>query len=202
VTGTLRFGTVTRQMLNLWGTGYGVGVQSWTTYLRTDGNFAFYKGGSHSDEPLNAGGGTALATLASDGTLTLGGRLVSRAGREIRTASNSLSLTATNWTALNDMNLKITTTGNPVLVMFKTGGVQSSGGTQSGQFRLLVAGVQVAYTKHEFHNDGWELRDVSLTWLATNLPAGTHEVKVEWAASNRLLCCLYNDTRHLIAVEL
>jgi hypothetical protein len=72
VAGALSFGKATRQMLNLWGTEYGLGVQSWTTYLRTGGNFAFYKGGSHTDEQLNAGGGTALATLASDGTLTAG----------------------------------------------------------------------------------------------------------------------------------
>lgn len=70
VSGSLGFGSAVRQMVNLYGTGYGIGVQSSTTYLRTDGNFAFYKGGSHNDGQLNAGGGTALATLAADGTLT------------------------------------------------------------------------------------------------------------------------------------
>jgi hypothetical protein len=135
--------------------------------------------------------------------VVVNGRLQTASGREIRTASNRLELTSTNWTPMPDMNLKITTTGNPVLMLFKTGGVQGAGGMQSGQFRLMVEGQQVAYTKHEFHNpSGWELRDVSLTWLATNLPAGRHEVTVEWAASNKLYCCLYDDTRHLIAVEL
>lgn len=72
VTGTLSFGNVSRQMVNLWGTGYGIGVQSFTTYLRTDRNFAFYKGGSHNDAELNPGGGAALATLGGDGTLQAG----------------------------------------------------------------------------------------------------------------------------------
>ncbi|HEX5869038.1 MAG TPA: tail fiber domain-containing protein [Longimicrobium sp.] len=72
VTGALGFGSAVRQMVNLWGTGYGLGVQSSTLYLRSDANFAFYRGGSHNDAQLNEGGGTALATLTSDGTLTAG----------------------------------------------------------------------------------------------------------------------------------
>lgn len=63
ITGTLRFGSAVRQMLNLWGTGYGLGVQSSTTYLRSDGSFAFYKGGSHVDAQLDPGGGTALLSV-------------------------------------------------------------------------------------------------------------------------------------------
>ncbi len=46
---SLSFGSITRQMINLWGTGYAIGVQSRTTYFRSDYNFAFYEGGSHSD---------------------------------------------------------------------------------------------------------------------------------------------------------
>lgn len=72
VSGSLGFGSAVRQMVNLWGTGYGIGVQSGTLYLRSDSNFAFYKGGSHHDGQINPGGGTALATLYPDGTLTAG----------------------------------------------------------------------------------------------------------------------------------
>jgi hypothetical protein len=311
VTGALSFGSATRQMLNLYGADYGIGVQNSTTYLRTGGNFAFYKGGSHNDGLLNTGGGTALATLTADGMLTAGafrfgnnsvikadqggsielggdndtagtgipyidfhynglkqdyntriindangqlsvwagvvqlgcydfkmghtarrgtpgralvdntttlvinygadwaggvlvnGRLQTQSGRVVKTATGKQDLTATSWTDMADMTLSITTTGNPVLVLFKTGGVQTTGGTTlRGQFRMLVAGVQVAYTRHEFHNAGWELRDVSLSWLATPA-AGTHEVKVQWAAEGGTLsCCWYGDNRTLIAVEL
>ena len=43
--GVLGFGSKTRQMINLWNANYGIGVQTWTHYFRTDKNFAWYKGG-------------------------------------------------------------------------------------------------------------------------------------------------------------
>lgn len=63
-TDTLSFGSTTRQMLNLWGTSYGFGVQSGTLYARSDDAFAWYEDGVHSDAALNPGaGGTRLMTL-------------------------------------------------------------------------------------------------------------------------------------------
>ncbi|GCL56492.1 phage tail Collar [Microcystis aeruginosa NIES-3806] len=60
-------------MLNLWGTGHGIGVQNNTTYFRTSDNFAWYKGGSHNHGPLNAGtNGTSLMTLNTSGNLVIG----------------------------------------------------------------------------------------------------------------------------------
>src|SRR5262249_49947676 len=37
-TPSLSFGSTTRQMINLWGTSYGIGVQGYTTYFRCDGS--------------------------------------------------------------------------------------------------------------------------------------------------------------------
>jgi Chaperone of endosialidase len=70
--GNLSFGTQTRQMLNLWGMQYGIGVQTATVYFRTDNagannGFAWFKGGTHSDGVADAGGGTTLMTLTSAG---------------------------------------------------------------------------------------------------------------------------------------
>lgn len=72
----LSFGTQTRQMLNLWGTQYGIGVQSYTLYFRTDnsfpgGGFAWYQGGVHADMPPgNPGvGGKTLMLLDGTGSL-------------------------------------------------------------------------------------------------------------------------------------
>jgi hypothetical protein len=70
--GNLSFGMTTRQMLNLWGTQYGIGVQTATVYFRTDNaaannGFAWFKGGTHNDGVANAGGGTTLMTLTSAG---------------------------------------------------------------------------------------------------------------------------------------
>ncbi|MDW8309086.1 MAG: tail fiber domain-containing protein, partial [Verrucomicrobiales bacterium] len=64
----LDFGSQTRQMINLWGGVYGIGVQTSTHYFRTGGHtndgFAWYQGGTHSDTALDPGtGGTLLARL-------------------------------------------------------------------------------------------------------------------------------------------
>jgi trimeric autotransporter adhesin len=87
--GSLSFGSQVRQMLNLWGTQYGIGVQSSTVYFRTDNasglanGFAWYKGGTHNDAAQNAGGGTTMMKL--DGTgLTVNGTLVSASDRNVK----------------------------------------------------------------------------------------------------------------------
>lgn len=71
-TGALSFGSTTRQMLNLWGTQYGIGVQSYDTYFRTDNGagFAWYSGGAHSDGHYDPGsGGSTLMTLDANSGL-------------------------------------------------------------------------------------------------------------------------------------
>jgi hypothetical protein len=66
---SIHFGAQTRQMLNLWGAEYGIGVQGGNMYFRADGNyegtgFAWHRGGSHSDAHNNPGaGGATLMTL-------------------------------------------------------------------------------------------------------------------------------------------
>ncbi len=72
LTGNLGFGSATRQMMNLWGTIYGIGVQADTQYYRTNNYFAWYKGGVHNDAAFNAGGGTVLMKLDNLGNLTIG----------------------------------------------------------------------------------------------------------------------------------
>ena len=70
----LNFGEDTRQMINLWSTGYGIGVQSRTQYFRADAHFAWFRGGTHNDETFNPGGGTRLMALNEAGDLILSGR--------------------------------------------------------------------------------------------------------------------------------
>ena len=82
------FGTQTRQMLNLWGTNYGIGVQASSLYFRcnnsagTDG-FIWYKGGAHNDAYANAGGGTELMHLIQGG-LYVNGTFVSASDRNLK----------------------------------------------------------------------------------------------------------------------
>ncbi|NCR95296.1 MAG: hypothetical protein GPJ13_16595 [Microcystis aeruginosa W11-06] len=75
VTGSVSFGVTGGQMLNLWSNTYGIGVQGWTQYFRSDANFAWYKGGSHNGAELNPGGGTSLMTLDANGKLSVSGNL-------------------------------------------------------------------------------------------------------------------------------
>jgi hypothetical protein len=70
--GNLSFGFQTRQMLNLYGTTYGIGVQASSLYFRCDNSastdgFIWYKGGVHSDAYANAGGGGELMHLVDGG---------------------------------------------------------------------------------------------------------------------------------------
>ncbi len=66
--GILDFGANTRQMINLWNANYGIGVQSSTTYFRSDANFCWFVGGVHSDAACDSGGGGyAMSLFTGDG---------------------------------------------------------------------------------------------------------------------------------------
>lgn len=88
VSGTLSFGTQIRQMLNLWSTNYGIGVQASSLYFRCNNGgpndgFIWYKGGAHNDGYANAGGGTELMHLTGAG-LWVAGTFVSASDRNLK----------------------------------------------------------------------------------------------------------------------
>ena len=69
---TLNFGNVTRQMLNLYNTDYGIGVQTGTLYQRSGSDFSWFKGGTHDDNANAPGsGGIENMRLGSTGSLYL-----------------------------------------------------------------------------------------------------------------------------------
>jgi hypothetical protein len=74
IEGVLDFRTLERQMINLYGGGtYGIGVQAVTNYYRSAGQFAWYRGGVHSNTALDPGaGGTLMMALISNGNLGIG----------------------------------------------------------------------------------------------------------------------------------
>jgi hypothetical protein len=74
LTGNVFFGSQTRQMLNMFGTGFGIGVQTANLYYRSGAGFAWHVGGVHNDATYNAGGGATLLTLDSLG-MSFGARL-------------------------------------------------------------------------------------------------------------------------------
>jgi len=70
------FGSQTRQMINLYGggpnAGYGIGVQNSTLYNRSSSQYAWYRGGTHSNTQQDPGtGGKRLMWLDTDGQLHL-----------------------------------------------------------------------------------------------------------------------------------
>ncbi len=75
VSGHLSFGATTRQMINLYNTDYGIGIQDNAIYARTENNFAIFKGGEHSQGTFDPGvGGTMLMGVNYAGDLILPAR--------------------------------------------------------------------------------------------------------------------------------
>ncbi|MBI5877233.1 MAG: hypothetical protein HZB53_06260 [Chloroflexi bacterium] len=72
VTGSLDFGAQTRQMVNLWRTNYGLGVQSGTLYLRSDSEYRWYRGGKHADDLNSSDNGVLQMRLDNQGRLHFG----------------------------------------------------------------------------------------------------------------------------------
>jgi hypothetical protein len=88
ISGNLSFDSQTRQMLNLFGTTYGIGVQFDSLYFRcanfdANSGFSWYKGGVHNDGLTNAGGGTEMMHLVASG-LYVNGTFVSSSDRNAK----------------------------------------------------------------------------------------------------------------------
>jgi trimeric autotransporter adhesin len=83
-TPSLSFGSAARQMIDLYGTNYGIGVQSSTTYFRSNSRFSWFRDGTHSDSQNDPGaGGVVAMTLTSSG-LTVNGVVVSSSDRNLK----------------------------------------------------------------------------------------------------------------------
>ncbi len=102
-TGTANFGTNKRQMLNLWGTEYGVGIQDFTLYQRSNSGFAWYRGGGHNDGIFNAGGGTQAMRLDNTSTLYVAGDIGS-GSRYLGQGNKEAIRTNDAWLRLNQNN--------------------------------------------------------------------------------------------------
>ncbi|RKF14883.1 hypothetical protein D6850_08405 [Roseovarius spongiae] len=83
--GALEFGQEFRQALNfdMAGQSSGIGVQDETLYFRSDGNFAWYRGGAPDDSELNSGGGATAMSLDGSSRLTVEGGLRSHGRVEL-----------------------------------------------------------------------------------------------------------------------
>jgi hypothetical protein len=83
-TPAINFGNQTRQMLNLWNANYGIGVQDNTEYFRSGGDFAWFRGGIHSNAHADAGGGVVNMFLDSNGNLGIAGAFYPSSDRNLK----------------------------------------------------------------------------------------------------------------------
>jgi len=82
---TLSFGSSARQMLNLWSTSYGLGVQNSTLYYRSASRFSWHRGGSHTGGQNAPGaGGTVAMTLDSSSNLTVTGEVIANSDIKLK----------------------------------------------------------------------------------------------------------------------
>jgi hypothetical protein len=87
----LNFFTNTRQKINLYGTGFGIGVQTGTLYFRSNTYFAWYKGGVHSDTAADAGGGVRTMFLDPAGNLFTSGAMTPSSDRNMKANISSIN---------------------------------------------------------------------------------------------------------------
>jgi len=171
VTGAVSFGQATRQMVNLWGAGYGIGVQGATTYFRSDGHFAFYRGGTHSDTALTPGaGGAALLAVLNSGNVGVGtlapaarlhvagGNLQIDANQEIFFADNGqIRSTDNNHRILfrrSENKLELREYGDIIFSSGATTGVETARAVLRGNGYL---GLGTGDPKRQFHMEGTEV---------------------------------------------
>lgn len=161
------------------------------------------------------------------GNARVTGRLQDNKAPSTAIADNQVSISSINnntvWLLVPNMSMSVNapTGGSWFIIRFTMNGVQTSGIPQGqgahAEFRLLVDGQQRDYCMHEYHNQGWELRGVTLERMMF-LAAGSHTIQVQWsvkAPSARaavppflpevrvnLTGCWYGDNRALTAFEL
>jgi hypothetical protein len=181
----------------------------------TNGNVGV-KTGANSTYALSVGGDAWVNGRVRDNRL----RLQASAGNQV---SISNLVNDTVWNVLPNMSVSlIPAVANYFLITFNMNGVQaqisnSNAGQSHAEFRLLLNGGQMDYTLHEFHNNGYELRGVTLSALIWLNP-GSYNISVQWSIKSpnaggpippfiperrlTLTGCWYGDTRRLTVIEL
>ena len=168
----LAFGNQTRQMINLWSTGYGLGVQNSTSYFRSDGRFSWHRGGTHTDTENSAGtGGTVAMTLDSTSNLSVTGtvsgtRLIS----SIATGTAPLSVTSTT---------QVTNLNSSLLEGYSTDTANTANRIvrrdASGNFSANDVTVNILYTSN--NGNGTNIRIGDDCWVGDINTANTFRVQ-------------------------
>lgn len=166
----LAFGATTRQMINLWQTSYGLGVQGNTHYARSGGRFSWFKGGVHSDtENAPGAGGSVSMTLDASSILTVSGRIIT-AGSHFNSSTAAAVLSATgagqvylrpNGADNSAAEATLTTGGlftAPAITSASTFTVASGEAYFASWIRSNTSGTG---WYHQVHGGGWYMNDAS-----------------------------------------
>ena len=89
---SLFLGATTRQMINLYASSYGIGIQDNTQYYRSDNRFSWFRGGTHSNEQNNSGGGAVAMTLDSSSNLSVTGDVIAFSSSDNRLKDNIIKI--------------------------------------------------------------------------------------------------------------
>ena len=138
------------EKIQLWGPKYSIGVQMYTTYIRTDNHFCVYKRGIHSTGEMDPGeGGTTLLKVDTTGNLTIPGNL--SANRAL--LSNNLQFNIPGWTHA---------TVTPLLFQNKSGAADTALLISTGALTIIGGGEAHTsyYTKYGPEGAG-ELSDAT-----------------------------------------
>ncbi len=164
------FGAQTRQMLNLWGTQYGVGVQSYRLYFRTDssfpgGGFAWFQGGTHSDATDDPGtNGAELMRLTGSG-LTINGTVSGNGALpwQIVSGTSQLAQPKTGYLLTNNSLVAVTLPVSPSI-----GDVVRVSGIGAGGWKIAQNAGQFVRTGNLPGNIGstWTPRDSNRNWYS------------------------------------
>lgn len=150
--------------------------------------------------------------VAINKNLTVAGRVTAMgAKRDVWRSSARVDSSAKDWEELLGMSQSFNATGGLMLLIFKTGGVQTINTDAIRiKFEMTLDNVQLTSCVHEFHNKGWELRDVSLMALV-NVRAGPRNLKIRWRmlqntgenfGNGAMICSMYESERVLMAIDL
>jgi hypothetical protein len=146
------------------------------------------------------------SALSITGDLRVSGRMRDNSLRSQAAAGNQIQTTSSGYLDIPNMSLTINLPASAqVLILFHMPGVQIQGANSNNgaaNFRILVDGTSWAFTRNEWHNNGWELRSIHLDRLVS-LGAGNHTITVQWACTNggTMTGCWYGDTRTLSVLE-
>jgi len=138
---TLSFDSTTRQMLNLWSTSYGLGVQSGTLYYRSGSRFSWHRGGTHSDTENAPGtGGTVAMTLDGSSNLAVTGTVTGSS--IIRSGGTSSQFLKADGSVDSNAYITSASVGNGTLTLNVSGtglsGSQTFTANQSGNATFTV----------------------------------------------------------------